>query len=217
MKIRIVVPQILVAGAVALAMSSVNAAPFIGSPSPSLSPVFLGGTLIDFDDKPTGTVVGFGDYAGLGVAIFESEGVGTFARYSGSQSSPNYIGTGFGGDRGDNASGWDGTISFIFGAAQARVGLGVADSAFGPETFSIYDSSHTLLETLTVPTGANTYAGFDRLFADIRYLEVKGDFFAVDDLQFSTTPIPEPETYAMLLAGLGLLGFMARRRKESAV
>ncbi|WP_350116973.1 PEP-CTERM sorting domain-containing protein [Nitrosomonas sp.] len=27
--------------------------------------------------------------------------------------------------------------------------------------------------------------------------------------------IPEPETYAMLLAGLGLLGFMARRRKES--
>ena len=30
-------------------------------------------------------------------------------------------------------------------------------------------------------------------------------------------PIPEPETYAMLLAGLGLLGFMARRRKESAV
>jgi hypothetical protein len=27
-------------------------------------------------------------------------------------------------------------------------------------------------------------------------------------------PIPEPETYAMLLAGLGLLGFMARRRKQ---
>jgi len=31
------------------------------------------------------------------------------------------------------------------------------------------------------------------------------------------SPIPEPETYAMLLAGLGLLGFMARRRKESIV
>ena len=26
--------------------------------------------------------------------------------------------------------------------------------------------------------------------------------------------IPEPETYAMLLAGLGLLGFAARRRKQ---
>lgn len=30
-------------------------------------------------------------------------------------------------------------------------------------------------------------------------------------------PIPEPETYAMLLAGLGLLGFMTHRRKESTV
>jgi hypothetical protein len=27
------------------------------------------------------------------------------------------------------------------------------------------------------------------------------------------SPVPEPETYAMLLAGLGLLGFMAQRRK----
>jgi PEP-CTERM motif-containing protein len=30
----------------------------------------------------------------------------------------------------------------------------------------------------------------------------------------STTPIPEPETYAMMLAGLGLMGFVARRRKQ---
>jgi len=29
------------------------------------------------------------------------------------------------------------------------------------------------------------------------------------------TPIPEPETYAMMLAGLGMLGFTARRRKSS--
>jgi hypothetical protein len=30
---------------------------------------------------------------------------------------------------------------------------------------------------------------------------------------FGISPIPEPETYAMLLVGLGLLGFIARRRK----
>lgn len=29
----------------------------------------------------------------------------------------------------------------------------------------------------------------------------------------STPPIPEPETYAMMLAGLGLVGFVVRRRK----
>jgi hypothetical protein len=31
----------------------------------------------------------------------------------------------------------------------------------------------------------------------------------------SVTAVPEPETYAMLLAGLGLLGFTARRRQQS--
>ena len=30
------------------------------------------------------------------------------------------------------------------------------------------------------------------------------------------TPVPEPETYAMLLAGLGVLGFAARRKRRAA-
>jgi hypothetical protein len=31
----------------------------------------------------------------------------------------------------------------------------------------------------------------------------------------SVTPVPEPETYAMLLAGLGLIGFTASRSRVS--
>jgi hypothetical protein len=31
----------------------------------------------------------------------------------------------------------------------------------------------------------------------------------------SAAPVPEPETYAMMMAGLGLMGFIARRRKIS--
>ncbi len=31
----------------------------------------------------------------------------------------------------------------------------------------------------------------------------------------AVTPVPEPETYAMMIAGLGLLGFFARRKKSA--
>lgn len=47
-----------------------------------------------------------------------------------------------------------------------------------------------------------------------------GDAFEVGQadghFQFISV-VPEPETYAMLLAGLGLIGFMANRRKQQAV
>ncbi|MBS0299763.1 MAG: FxDxF family PEP-CTERM protein [Proteobacteria bacterium] len=38
----------------------------------------------------------------------------------------------------------------------------------------------------------------------------------LSEVQFNVSPVPEPETYAMLLAGLGLLSFAARRRKSIA-
>jgi hypothetical protein len=36
----------------------------------------------------------------------------------------------------------------------------------------------------------------------------------LQDLGYTVTTIPEPETYAMMLAGLGLLGWVTRRKKR---
>jgi hypothetical protein len=58
------------------------------------------------------------------------------------------------------------------------------------------------------PSAGKTFVGFEDLYG--------GGDFDYNDHMFSFTnvsAIPEPETYAMLLAGLGLLGFAARRRK----
>ena len=37
----------------------------------------------------------------------------------------------------------------------------------------------------------------------------------IDDLYLSVTAVPEPESYAMFMAGLGGLGFLIRRRRQS--
>ena len=38
-----------------------------------------------------------------------------------------------------------------------------------------------------------------------------------DDMvvRLSVSPVPEPSTYALMLAGLGVLGFVARRRRSN--
>ena len=43
-----------------------------------------------------------------------------------------------------------------------------------------------------------------------------GGFVNVSLRPLPPAPVPEPDTYAMLLAGLGILGFMARHRKQQA-
>ena len=39
--------------------------------------------------------------------------------------------------------------------------------------------------------------------------------FETDNFAYSVTAVPEPESYAMMLAGLGLMGAIARRRSQS--
>lgn len=95
------------------------------------------------------------------------------------------------------------TLSISTGAG-TDVNLGMGGSsgdiqglAFSPQ--GILYGARDALYTVNTSTGAITLIGSGG-YSDVRGIEF-------------TSAVPEPETYAMLLAGLGLLGFAARRRK----
>ena len=199
----------LIAAAALLSTSLAHAALVQGTPSTggpaNMTPAF--GTLIDFDDVATGNPLVANHYAGMGVTSIASS-IGTLGYYASSQSGINYVGTGFGNN-------WNADILVEFTALQAAVGIGIA----GPTTlqFELLDAGMNVLEGYSLSTTpSNTYYYINRLTNDTKFLRVAGNFVAIDDLQFDTKTvngIPEPETYALMLAGLGVVGFMARRRK----
>ncbi len=181
----------------------------LGGSNSTPSPLF--GTLVNFDDKAVGTPILANDYISFGVtSIVELEGLGFFERYNSTQSALCYVGTGSSGERGDTSGGWDGTIRIDLALPASMVGIGISNNAGGIETLSVYDSGGSLLETHTVITGSNVYAVITRGTYDISRLEISGDFFTIDDLQFNAIPAPG----AILLGsiGAGLVGWLRKNR-----
>ena len=85
-------------------------------------------------------------------------------------------------------------------------------------------ASYTLAQLNTLDAQAKTWVddAFAAGWTDIGKVRVLnllkkdggGNYTLAAQDQLYITPVPEPETYAMLLAGLGLMGFVARRRRS---
>lgn len=93
---------------------------------------------------------------------------------------------------------------------------------FGPVSLVAYDAGHNILEqyelNATAPISSNAFQfrGIQMGAANIASFELtsSGNPSPMFRSMTFTAAVPEPETYAMLLAGLGLMGALARRRKQ---
>jgi hypothetical protein len=74
--------------------------------------------------------------------------------------------------------------------------------------------AHGYVNSFELGSGGNVLSLSDAFSASMGlFLNPGAKSMVVDNFQFGVTPVPEPETYAMLLAGLGLIGAAVKRRK----
>lgn len=114
------------------------------------------------------------------------------------------------------------------GAAGTGARLSISSNSGGLDPYAeIWDPSGTSFKTLSC-SGTGCTASFDFDFTmsgiyriainDVGFDEVGNYTLGMNCLYGACAigapaPVPEPETYAMLLAGLGIIGSMARRRR----
>lgn len=83
-------------------------------------------------------------------------------------------------------------------------------------TYGIYAPNNTAVALWSFVSGLQTHTV--SLAAGSYVYKVFGDASASAAYTLNSiatvTPVPEPETYAMLLAGLGVIGFVAKRRNK---
>ncbi|WP_240453578.1 PEP-CTERM sorting domain-containing protein [Janthinobacterium agaricidamnosum] len=112
------------------------------------------------------------------------------------------------------------TLSRADGGAFSLSSISLADFVSLPGSFDVTFVGHqvgggTVSQTFTLGGGHTfadyTFTGFSNLLS-ATWKEGALHTFQVDNIAATVSAVPEPATYGMLLGGLGLLGFMLRRK-----
>ena len=118
-----------------------------------------------------------------------------------------------------------GELGFTFATAVSSVGaffnqFQVTGTLGNNMTLIAYDQVGNVLESFsyginTDPLGYNEgkFLGFQRTQADIYGFGIADGTFVLDNLTY-TAPVPEPGTWALMFAGLGMLAGVTRRRRS---
>lgn len=81
------------------------------------------------------------------------------------------------------------------------------------EITSVSGQAQTWISEATSAVNSGSWSGLGQV--QVLNLFRGANFATHAQDQLYITPVPEPETYMMLLAGLGLMGFVARRRQKA--
>jgi hypothetical protein len=115
-----------------------------------------------------------------------------------------------------------GKMSFLLNSAVIGPVTSFSAYVVGTEGISIsaYDANNNLIGQNAAPASTFDNSKWTNLYfqtgsASIAKVEIVGapSNYFVDNVTFISA-VPEPETYAMLLAGLGVVGFAVRRKQK---
>jgi len=112
-------------------------------------------------------------------------------------------------------------LGSFFGIDNISARLYQGSGPFSAGTTPLMQAWSTPFSAAPGITGSTAVISMSTLPADTYTLEIRGNVVGTYGGTYSgslnVAAIPEPETYALLMAGLGLIGFVARRKNVKSV